>query len=37
LKRPFDPEAPLFIDFTEHLETYAGTDRAPVEYEPVRY
>jgi coenzyme F420 hydrogenase subunit beta len=37
LKRPFDPEAPLFIDFTEHLETYAGTDRAPVTFEPVRY
>jgi coenzyme F420 hydrogenase subunit beta len=30
LKRPFDPAAPLFIDFTEHVDHYAGTDRAPV-------
>ncbi len=30
LKRPFDPDAPLFVDFAEHLEGYAGTDRAPV-------
>jgi len=37
LKRPFDPEAPLFIDYAEHLELYAGTDRAPVAHEPVRY
>ncbi len=37
LKRAFDPEAPLFIDFEEHLENYAGTDRAPVEHEAVRY
>jgi coenzyme F420 hydrogenase subunit beta len=37
LKRPFDPLAPLFIDFAEHLEHYADTDRAPVEHEPVRY
>ncbi len=37
LKRAFDPEAPLFIDYEEHLENYAGTDRAPVEHEAVRY
>ncbi len=37
LKRAFDPEAPLFIDFEEHLENYSGTDRAPVEHEAVRY
>jgi coenzyme F420 hydrogenase subunit beta len=37
LKRAFDPEAPLFIDYEEHLNSYAGTDRAPVEHEAVRY
>ncbi len=37
LQRPYDPEAPLFIDFAEHLRAYEGTDRAPVTYEPVRY
>jgi coenzyme F420 hydrogenase subunit beta len=37
LKRAFDPDAPLFIDYEEHLNDYAGTDRAPVEYEAVRY
>jgi coenzyme F420 hydrogenase subunit beta len=30
LERPFDPDAPLFIDYTEHLDAYDGTDRAPV-------
>jgi len=30
LKRPFDPEGPLFIDFEEHVTFYAGTDRAPL-------
>jgi coenzyme F420 hydrogenase subunit beta len=30
LERSFDPDAPLFVDFAEHLESYAGTDRAPV-------
>jgi len=30
LKRPFDPSAPLFVDFAEHVDGYAGTDRAPV-------
>jgi coenzyme F420 hydrogenase subunit beta len=37
LKRPYDPDAPLFIDYEEHLRNYEGTDRAPVTYEPVRY
>jgi coenzyme F420 hydrogenase subunit beta len=37
LKRAFDPEAPLFIDYEEHLNNYTGTDRAPVEHEAVRY
>jgi coenzyme F420 hydrogenase subunit beta len=31
LQRPFDPDAPLFVDFEEHLRAYAGSDRAPVE------
>ena len=30
LERPFDPDGPLFIDFSEHVETYRDTDRAPV-------
>ena len=30
LARKFDPEAPLFVDYEEHLESYSGTDRAPV-------
>ncbi len=37
LKRAFDPEAPLFIDYEEYLNDYEGTDRAPVEHEAVRY
>ena len=37
LQRAFDPEAPLFIDYEEHLENYSGTERAPVEHEAVRY
>ncbi len=37
LKRAFDPDAPLFIDYEEHLGNYVGTDRAPVEHEAVRY
>jgi coenzyme F420 hydrogenase subunit beta len=31
LGRPFDPDAPLFIDHEEHVGWYAGSDRAPVE------
>ncbi len=30
LQRKLDPDAPLFIDYAEHLNAYAGTDRAPV-------
>jgi coenzyme F420 hydrogenase subunit beta len=37
LQRTYDPDAPLFIDYEEHLREYTGTDRAPVAYEPVRY
>ncbi|MDQ3856702.1 MAG: Coenzyme F420 hydrogenase/dehydrogenase, beta subunit C-terminal domain [Chloroflexota bacterium] len=37
LQRPFNPEGPLFIDYEEHLQHYAGTDRAPVEHDAVRY
>jgi len=37
LRRSYDPDAPLFIDYEEHLRQYAGTDRAPVTHEPVRY
>jgi coenzyme F420 hydrogenase subunit beta len=37
LKRPFDPSAPLFIDYAEHLAFYEETDRAPVAHEAVRY
>jgi coenzyme F420 hydrogenase subunit beta len=37
LARPFDPDAPLFIDYAEHLNHYAGTERAPVAHEPERY
>jgi coenzyme F420 hydrogenase subunit beta len=31
LERPFDPDAPLFIDYEEHVGWYAGSDRAPAE------
>ncbi len=34
LQRPFDPAAPLFIDYAEHVDHYAGTDRAPVVRDP---
>jgi len=37
LKRAFDPEAPLCIDYEEHLENYTGTDLAPAQHEAVRY
>jgi coenzyme F420 hydrogenase subunit beta len=37
LKRPFDPGGALFIAYDEHLDFYAGTDRAPVTHEPIRY
>jgi len=30
LKRPFDPDGALFIEYGEHADCYDGTDRAPV-------
>ena len=30
LQRKFDPDAPLFIDYEEHVRNYEGTDRRPV-------
>jgi hypothetical protein len=30
LRRPYDPDASMFIDFTEHVQSYACTDRQPV-------
>jgi coenzyme F420 hydrogenase subunit beta len=37
LQRTYDPDAPLFIDYEEHVREYTGTDRTPVTHEPVRY
>jgi coenzyme F420 hydrogenase subunit beta len=30
LQRKLDPDAPLFIDYEEHVRAYDGTDRQPV-------
>jgi coenzyme F420 hydrogenase subunit beta len=30
LQRKFDPDAPMFIDYDEHVRNYDGTDRQPV-------
>jgi coenzyme F420 hydrogenase subunit beta len=30
LQRKLDPDAPLFVDYEEHLNAYRDTDRAPV-------
>ena len=30
LRRPFDPDAPLFIDYVDHVTAYQDSDRAPV-------
>ena len=30
LQRKLDPDAPLFIDFEEHVRSYTGSDRQPV-------
>jgi coenzyme F420 hydrogenase subunit beta len=30
LQRKFDPDAPLFIDYEDHVRNYEGTDRRPV-------
>jgi coenzyme F420 hydrogenase subunit beta len=37
LPRPFDPDAPLFIDYAEHVEHFGDSERAPVDGDPVRY
>lgn len=37
IQRPFDPDGPLFIDYAEHVDHYDGTDRGPVDGDPVRY
>jgi coenzyme F420 hydrogenase subunit beta len=30
LERKFDPDAPLFIDYEDHVRNYEGTERRPV-------
>jgi coenzyme F420 hydrogenase subunit beta len=30
LRREFDPDAPLFIDYADHVKAYEDSDRAPV-------
>ncbi|HYZ97536.1 MAG TPA: Coenzyme F420 hydrogenase/dehydrogenase, beta subunit C-terminal domain [Acidimicrobiales bacterium] len=30
LRRPLDPDGPLFVEFDDHVAAYAGSDRAPV-------
>jgi coenzyme F420 hydrogenase subunit beta len=30
LRRPFDPDGPLFVDFAAHVAAYEGSDRAVV-------
>ena len=30
LRRPFDPDGTLFVDFEEHVRSYRDSDRAPV-------
>jgi len=30
LRRPLDPDGPMFIEFADHLNAYDGSDRAPV-------
>src|SRR4029078_4641941 len=36
LQREFDPEGPLWIPYTEHLEEYEDTDRGPEPVPPHR-
>lgn len=36
LQRPYDPEGPLWISYTEHLDDYEGTDRAAAPPPPFR-
>lgn len=37
LERPFDLDAPLFIDYASHVNAYTGSERAPVTGDPTRY
>jgi coenzyme F420 hydrogenase subunit beta len=30
LRRQYDPDAPLFMEYSEHVANYDDTDRAPV-------
>lgn len=30
LQRDLDPDAPLFVDYADHVRSYQGTDRSPV-------
>ena len=34
-KRPYDPEGPLWISYTEHQDDYEGTERAAARLAPV--
>lgn len=36
LRRGYSPEGPLWIGYREHVDAYAGTDRAPVAPPPHR-
>jgi coenzyme F420 hydrogenase subunit beta len=36
LKREYDPEGPLWISYTEHLDDYEGTDREAASPPPFR-
>lgn len=38
LRRDFDPDGPLFVEYPDHVAAYEGTDQAPVVVDrPVRY
>ena len=36
LERPYDPQGPLWISYTEHQEIHQGTDREPKGSPPFR-
>ena len=36
MEREYEPEGPLWISYSEHLENYMGTEREPVESPPFR-
>lgn len=36
MERGYEPEGPLWISYSEHLESYVGTEREPVESPPFR-